>query len=528
VVTALRRTGPPLVGAVIALVAARAAMLPGVAFWDTGELQAVGPLMGTAHPAGFPTYVLLGWLASVLLQPFGDPAFRMNLLAGLCLAAAAGITVDLVRALTGSMLLGMLAGIGLALTPVAWSIGTHAEAHALHLAFVALLLRLLVAWEARSLERDAGGPPSGRGDPSGRGSRFLVIAAIVFGLSVGNHSLTLLLALPVVVFVRLVYPGVWQNRRLVALCIGAFVASVVIVYLELPLRAGPFRAPLVYGRPETWDGFWYVVLGEQFRANVVDPFGDLPGKFGVLVDRTVVQFGVLAPLLPVAFAATVARQPRYAALTGVAVAITGFFAASYQNADIGRYYLGPVLMAWTWLAVLGATAVDAASRVLERLADGRAGERPARLGRRQRAAFSLAAVVILLVPTALAIPARFATVDARNDRAAERWVDRALQVMDEGAVIVSWWSYSTPLWYAQRVEGRRPDLVIIDDRTRLDEGLGDITDVIDAHLGRNPVYVIRDDPLEVELLADRYELVPIDGQDAHALTQVVGRRATGS
>ncbi|MDO8484705.1 MAG: glycosyltransferase family 2 protein [Candidatus Limnocylindrales bacterium] len=44
--------------------------------------------------------------------------------------------------------------------------------------------------------------------------------------------------------------------------------------------------------------------------------------------------------------------------------------------------------------------------------------------------------------------------------------------------------YSTPLWYAQRVEGRRPDLVIIDDRTRLDEGLGDITDVIDAHLGR--------------------------------------------
>jgi hypothetical protein len=140
----------------------------------------------------------------------------------------------------------------------------------------------------------------------------------------------------------------------------------------------------------------------------------------------------------------------------------------------------------------------------------------------------VAAVVILLVPTALAIPSRFETVDARNDRAAELWVDRALRAMDEGAVIVSWWSYSTPLWYAQHVEGRRPDLVIIDDRTRLDEGLGDITDVIDTHLGRNPVYVIRDDPLEVALLAERYELVPIDGRDAHSLTQVVGRRASGS
>jgi hypothetical protein len=522
VVTALRRIGPPLVVAVIALVAARAAMLPGLAFWDTGELQAVGPLMGTAHPAGFPTYVLLGWLASVVLQPFGEPAFRMNLFAGLCLAAAAGITVDLVRALTRSTLLGVFAGIGLALTPVAWWIGTHAEAHALHLAFVALLLRLLVAWETR-LRDDRSRDPGSRA-ALGSANRYLVAAAVVFGLSVGNHSLTLLLALPIVVFVRMVYPGVWADRRLVGLCVGAFVASVVLVYLELPLRAGPFRAALVYGRPETWDGFWYVVLGEQFRANVVDPFGDLAGKAGALVDRTVVQFGILAPLLPAGFAAAVLRQPRYAALTGIAVGITCFFAASYQNADIGRYYLGPVLIAWTWLAILGSVTIDAASRVLDRRSARLAGG----FARRGRATFTTAAVVVLLAPTVLAIPARFTAVDMRNDRAAALWVDRALQVMDEGAVVVSWWSYSTSLWYAQRVEGRRPDLVIIDDRTRLDEALGDITDVIDAHLGRTPIYVIRDDPAEVALLADRYELTPIDGPDAHSLTEVVGRREPGS
>jgi hypothetical protein len=516
--------------AAIALAAARAAMLPGLAFWDTGELQAVGPLMGTAHPAGFPTYVLLGWLASLVLQPFGEPAFRMNLFAGLCLAAAAGVTVDLVRALTRSTLMGVLAGIGLAFTPVAWSIGTHAEAHALHLVFVGLLLRLLVAWEARF-----------RGALPGPADRYLIAAAIVFGLSVGNHSLTLLLALPVVVFVRFVYPVVWLDRRLVALCIGGFMASVVLVYLELPLRAGPFRAPLVYGGPETWDGFWYVVLGEQFRANVVDPLGDLPGKVAVLVDRTVVQFGVLAPLIPVGFAATVRRQPRYAAMTGLAVGITCFFAASYQNADIGRYYLGPVLMAWTWLAILGSMVVDVVDRAVDALTGGPRSQPPAppRPGARHpragaagpagpRALVTVLAVVVLLVPTGLAIPGRFEAVDQRGDEAAELWVDRALRVMDEGAVIVSWWSYSTPLWYAQRVEGRRPDLVIIDDRTRLDEGLGDFTDVIDAHLGRTPVYVIRDDPAEVALLADRYELQPIDGHDAHSLTKVVGRREAGS
>jgi hypothetical protein len=97
--------------------------------------------------------------------------------------------------------------------------------------------------------------------------------------------------------------------------------------------------------------------------------------------------------------------------------------------------------------------------------------------------------------------------------------------MAPDAVIVSWWSYSTPLWYAQRVEGRRPDLSIIDDRTRLDEHLGGLTDVIDAHLGRDPVYVIREDPREAALLAARYRLEPIDGPDALSLTRVLGRQA---
>ena len=74
----------------------------------------------------------------------------MNLFAGLCLAVAAAVTVDLVRALTRSTPLGRRwPGIGLALTPIVWAIGTHAEAHALHLALVAILFRLLVAWERR-------------------------------------------------------------------------------------------------------------------------------------------------------------------------------------------------------------------------------------------------------------------------------------------------------------------------------------------------------------------------------------------
>lgn len=508
---------PALLVALVAFAAAWIALLPGLAFWDTGELQAVAPLMGTAHPTGFPTYVLLGWLASIVLQPFGEPAFRMNLFSAICVAAAAGVTVDLVRKLTGWTILGMAAGIGLALTPIVWAIATHAEAHSLHLALLAILLWLLVTWDERVAAHL-------RDERAGRDDRYLVAATIVFGLAVGNHSLTLLLAVPVGLYVLAVDPGIWRRGRLIFGCLAALALTVTLVYLELPLRAGPFRAALVYGTPNTWDGFRYVVLAEQFQGSLSDPFGELPRKFGELVGRMVAQFGILAPVIPVAFIVTAVRRPRYALLTGSAALITCFFAASYVNADINRYYLGPALLAWTWLAVLAGVVIEALGSAI--------GEPPRRAGTRRALPgprTSVIAVVIavaLLVPTVLGAPAHAKAVDMSRQHDAQTWVTRAFKTMDPDAVVVSWWSYSTPMWYAQRVMGERPDITILDDRTRIDENLGGLTEAIDANLGTHPVYVIRLDQREVKLLADTYDLEFIDGTDASSLTRVIRRKGS--
>jgi hypothetical protein len=481
---------PPLAVGIVALVAARSALMPGLGFWDTAELQAVAPVLGTAHPTGFPTYVLLGSVANALLAPFGEPAFRMNLFAALSVAVAAAVTVDLGRALTRSVALGVMAGLGLALTTLVWSIGTHAEAHALHLALVAVLLRLLLAWE------------------DGGRERTLIAAAVVFGLAIGNHSLTLLLAPPVALYVLAVDRDILRRPRLIAMCAAALAVTVVLVYLELPLRAGPFRAPLVYGDPATWDGFWYVALAEQFRGSVVGPFEELPRKIAELVDRTVSAFGPLAVLLPLGFAATVIQRPAYALLSGTAVFLTCFFSASYVNAMIDRYYIGPVLMSWTWLALLGAGIATLAGRTVGGI-------------RRPHPIIATGFAVLLLLPTFLALPDRHRAVDRTRDVAARDWLESALATVEPNGVVVSWWSYSTPLWYAQVVEGRRPDIDIIDDRTRLDRNLGDIYDVIDANLGQRPVYVIRVEPEDFAGLRERYVL---DGDALTVLTEVVGRR----
>jgi Protein O-mannosyl-transferase TMEM260-like len=508
--------GPPIAVGLIAFALVARGLQPGLAFWDTAELQVVAPLMGTAHPTGFPTYVLLGWLASVLLQPFGEPAFRMNLFSAICVAVAAGVTMDLVRVLTRSRWIGAVAGLGLVLTPQVWVIGTHAEAHSLHLALLAILLRLLVGWEDRRRAPPDDARPVGAARE--RADRWLVAATVVFALAVGNHSLTLLLAPAIAAYVIAVEPGIVRRVRLVATCLGALAVTLLVVYLELPLRAGPFRAPLVYGQPDTWDGFRYIVLAEQFRGSVDSPFANLDTKFVDLVGRTASEFALLALLVPFGFIAAAVRRPRYALLTGIALGLTVFFAASYDNAAIERYYLGPILICWTWLAILVAAAVDTLARALRRVGDWYPSVRPI--------VVSVLAIGILLGPALIDFTHRARAADRSHDTIAQRWLDRVVDVLEPNAVVVSWWSYSTPLWYGKHIEGRLPGVDIIDDRTRLDEDLGSPTDVVNRYLGERPVYVIRLDDwqdLEEEFVIER---VPMPMPDS--LWRVVGRRGDAS
>ena len=500
-------------------------LMPGVGFWDTGEFQAVLPVLGTAHPTGYPTYVLLGFIANLLLAPIGEPALRINALSLIAVAIAAGATLALVRRLTGSTVIGGAAGIGLATTPLVWKYAMAADPHPIHLMFVALLLLALVTWERARREASEEGPAA----RSGHADRWLVVAAILFGLAAGNHSLTLLLIPPIGLYVLAVEPDIWRRWRFALTCLLATIGTLALVYLELPLRGGlvpALTAPLVYARPTTWDGFWSIALAEQFRGSLSDPLADLGGKWDRLLATVAVpQFGLLLIAVPPAFLATARRAPRYALLTGSALVITLLFNASYANADINRYYLGPILWVWTWLGILAAELAIAAgalaAALVERLQrirlDKRAVDRAVTL-----AALALGAV--LLWPTLTTFTARRHDVDRSGDRSAQAWLAEVLPLIPQNAVLVSWWSTSTPLWYAQKVEGMRPDIFVVDDRTMLDLDLGRAPDVINRYLGEGrPVYAIRLSGPDTDELRALFLMNQVAGDGSTAVWQVLGR-----
>ena len=337
-------------------------LLPDVAFWDTGEFQTVGPVLGIAHPTGYPTYTLISWIASIVFTPFGNPAFRVDLLAAVLGSGAAALTALAVMLLTRRAVLGLAAGLALAVSPLGWDIGLAADPHALHLFLAALLLVLLISWQQRQ-----------RTAPE-RAGRWLFAASVVFGLALGNHALTLLLAPGIAVFVLVVDPWiVLRQWRLALACVGAFVATTVLIYLYIPLRAA-MDPPLNYADPVTLDRFLYLVLGEQFQGTF-HALPSLQGGLAIVWDQLRDNLGLGALLAVAGIVLGAVRNPAFVVLSGLWFVITFRFALGYENAAIDRYYLVPLMVATIWAAL----AVDAVWRAVERFVRSRGRRRP-RLG----------------------------------------------------------------------------------------------------------------------------------------------------
>lgn len=115
-------------------------LYPAIAPRDSADMASAAMTLGVAHPPGYPLYSLLGraWLE---LLPWGNAAYRLNVLSALAGAAAAAVLFALVRRRAG-VLGGLTAAALWALSAPLWKFALLEEKYALHALFAVLLLAL--------------------------------------------------------------------------------------------------------------------------------------------------------------------------------------------------------------------------------------------------------------------------------------------------------------------------------------------------------------------------------------------------
>ncbi len=197
-----------------------ATLLPGVAFWDTGEMQTVPYILGIAHPTGFPLFVLGGWAFSHAL-PLGSPAWRLSLFSAFASAGAAGACAALVAELGASPLAGLCASLAFAFGDVVWSRAARAEVHDFALLFTALaFLGAVRAGRARS-------------------PRALAATGLACGLGLAAHPIVAL-ALPGILLAA--WPAVAALGRRAFLASAALGFAPLALYAYVPLRSAYVEA----------------------------------------------------------------------------------------------------------------------------------------------------------------------------------------------------------------------------------------------------------------------------------------------
>ncbi|MBN2381590.1 DUF2723 domain-containing protein [bacterium] len=105
-------------------------LCPTVYVHDSGELITAAYVLGIAHPAGSPTYCLVGKLLQLLL-PVGPIAFQLNAMSAFWAALSVLLFYVLIRAILGNMLISLSCAWIFAFSLTFWSQALVAEVYTL-------------------------------------------------------------------------------------------------------------------------------------------------------------------------------------------------------------------------------------------------------------------------------------------------------------------------------------------------------------------------------------------------------------
>jgi len=448
-------------------------LAPTVTLTDSGELIVVAHGLGVAHPPGFPLWVILAHLAS--LVPLGNVAVRINFSSALFAALASAILTLVVAELMittpylptwkkrsaqqkkkaedsriGQLLIcapALGAGLLMAFSRTLWSYATIAEVYTLNTLLILVVLFLMLRWRRCIVadRRDAGQAITTH-------DGWLYAAALTFGLALGVHHVTVGLVLPAVAAIVYRTEGLrfFASRRLVYAALIS-VGALVAVYAYLPFAAS--GSPVInWGNPRSVQEIWWHITGRQYRVFLSFTPKMMGAQFFEFCKMASREFGPAWLPLPLVFAfagiGSAFKRDRTTFWFLLFIVIANLaYDLSYQIAeDKDAYYL-PVFISIAIAAGFGI-------RWLIQLAVSKSMSvtRP----------YLVAATAILLT-SVTAFAANWPVNNRRDYFIAYDYVENLFSTIEpNGLLLTQDWQVASPMFYAQEIEQRRRDVKVVD------------------------------------------------------------------
>lgn len=404
---------------------------PTVTGEDSGELITAAYTLGIAHPPGYPIWCLLGKLFTFI--PYGTIAWRVAFMSAFFGAAAVGVACLITIHITESYIGGIAAGLLMGFSKEYWEQSVISEVYSLNAFFLLLCVLILLIW-IRDQE-----------------PRLLYVLAVVYGLGLANHNTMHFVGPVFMLAVFAVDRRPWLHWQRYCTLGGIALGTWMLINLYLPIRSFA-NPPVDWGNPETWQGFWDVVLRQQYSFG----FKKNPHSFM----RLVAQVWALTKLYGREFTPWLALLPLFGLyplwkchragfllVAGLFVYIAaGFLFILNFDVDRESIWVNNVffILAYIMAAILMGVAIAALARVKVR---------------RFRLQW-LAAFLAICLPV-LPLSANYYWNDKSDYWCAYDYGVNIFRTMNEGAVYFPIADHATfPLIYLQSVEGMRPDVII--------------------------------------------------------------------
>ncbi len=385
----------------------------------------------------------------VALLGSNSPALALNQLSSL-LGSVAAVLVGMIVFLaagcrnsrTGSSrfdgpcyVAAAVSGLLFAFSKTMWQVSTQTEVYSL--AALSFALLILVAWPIIGWKRDHLMPDAGRT------RRSLALLGYLWGLAMGNHMSVLLLA-PFVLY--LFYRSrVWEiNRRSSVLFFSIAFLLGFSVYLYLPIRSS-VEPVLNWGRPTDLDSFIRHISAWQYRVWM------FTGGWSVFLQRLMVyirllsgQFSPFLLILVPAGGFYLYRNNRSILIALAIVFLSNlFYSLNYDIPDIDPYFIPSFMV----IVVFIGTGIYQLTAGFS--------------GKFKGAVVSLSAAS-LVIPM-ISLQANYRACDRSRDFMAYELASNLLSTVSwDSVVLTRTWDLYAPVLYKQYIEGKRPDVVMID------------------------------------------------------------------